>query len=195
MVDYIGTARLRELMARTGTGRFIEELAGEIEADYRRWDDFEKSPRHAIHSSGGVIELMPTTDGELYSFKYVNGHPKNTSEGLLTVTAFGVLADVATGYPVLLSELTVTTALRTAAMSALAAKWMARPDSRVMALIGNGAQSEFQAIAFQRMLGIRELRLYDVDSQASAKLERNLRALPELADLAITCCESTAEAV
>ena len=119
----------------------------EIEADYRRWSEFEKSPRLASHSPVGVIELMPTTDGRLYSFKYVNGHPKNTARGLLTVTAFGVLADVDTGYPLLLSELTVTTALRTAAMSALAARWMARADSRVMALIGNGAQSEFQAIA------------------------------------------------
>ena len=43
-----------------------------------------------------------------------------------------------------------------------------------MALIGNGAQSEFQAIAFHRMLGIRELRLFDTDPQATAKLERNL---------------------
>ena len=76
MVDYIGTARLRDLLSRIGIGRFIEELAGEIEADYRRWDDFEKSPRHASHSSVGVIELMPTSDGRLYSFKYVNGHPE-----------------------------------------------------------------------------------------------------------------------
>ena len=60
---------------------------------------------------------MPTTDGRLYSFKYVNGHPKNTAAGLLTVTAFGVLADVETGYPLLLSELTVTTALRTPEMA------------------------------------------------------------------------------
>jgi ornithine cyclodeaminase len=194
MVDYIGIADIQRLVQHIGAGTFIERLAGEIEADYRRWATFEKSARLASHSDVGVIELMPTSDGALYSFKYVNGHPKNTSEGLLTVTAFGVLADVNTGYPVLLSELTVTTALRTAAMSALAAKWMARPDSRVMALIGNGAQSEFQAIAFHRMLGIRELRLFDVDGQASAKLERNLRALPELADLTIVRCESTAEA-
>jgi ornithine cyclodeaminase len=195
MVDYIGIADIQRLVQHIGAGTFIERLAGEIEADYRRWAHFEKSARLASHSDVGVIELMPTSDGQLYSFKYVNGHPKNTAEGLLTVTAFGVLADVNTGYPVLLSELTVTTALRTAAMSALAAKWMARPDSRVMALIGNGAQSDFQAIAFHRMLGIRELRLYDVDPLASAKLERNLRALPELADLAIQICSSTAEAV
>jgi len=124
----------------------------------------------------------------------VNGHPKNTSRGLLTVTAFGVLAEVSTGYPVLLSELTVTTALRTAAMSALAAKWMARPDSKTMALIGNGAQSEFQAIAFHRMLGINELRLYDVDPSATAKLAQNLRAMPELREISLVHATSSAEA-
>jgi ornithine cyclodeaminase len=194
MVDYIGTTRLRELMGRLGVGRFIEELAGEIDADYRRWDVFEKSARHAIHSPGGVIELMPTSDGRLYSFKYVNGHPKNTAQNLLTVTAFGVLADVASGYPILLSEMTFLTALRTAAISALAARYMAKPSSRVMALIGNGAQSEFQAIAFHRMLGVRSLRLYDTDARATAKLMRNLEVL-RLSDLEITPCASTAEAV
>ncbi len=194
MVDYIGTARLQELVARTGTGAFIEQLAGEIEADYRRWDDFEKSPRHASHSAVGVIELMPTSDGRLYSFKYVNGHPGNTARKLLTVTAFGVLADVATGYPLLLSEMTFMTALRTAAISALAAGRMARQGSRVMALIGNGAQSEFQAIAFHRMLGVRALRLYDTDPQATTKLMRNLSML-RLPDLCVVRCASTAEAV
>lgn len=194
MVDYIGTARLQELVSRIGTGAFIEQLAAEIGADYRRWDDFEKSPRHASHSDVGVIELMPTSDGRLYSFKYVNGHPGNTAKHLLTVTAFGVLADVATGYPLLLSEMTFMTALRTAATSALAARRMARPGSRVMALIGNGAQSEFQAIAFHRMLGVRTLRLYDTDPQATAKLMRNLSLL-RLPDLIVTRCASTADAV
>ena len=106
MVNYIGTARLRALVARQGVAQFMEALAGEIESDYRRWAEFDKSARHACHSPGGVIELMPTSDGRLYSFKYVNGHPRNTAAGLLTVTAFGVLSDVATGYPMLLSEMT-----------------------------------------------------------------------------------------
>ena len=194
MVEYIGVSDIRRLVQQIGVGTFIERLADEIEACYQRWGDFEKTARLASHSSAGVIELMPTSDGELYSFKYVNGHPKNTAAGLLTVTAFGVLADVATGYPLLLSELTVTTALRTAAMSALAARRLARPDSRVMALIGNGAQSEFQAIAFHRLLGIRSLRLFDVDANATAKLERNLRNLPEMHDLVIQHCGSADEA-
>jgi ornithine cyclodeaminase len=194
MVNYIGVGSLQQIVQTIGTGEFIERLAGEIEADYCRWPEFEKSARLASHSPVGVIELMPTSDGQLYSFKYVNGHPKNTAEGLLTVTAFGVLADVDTGYPLLLSEMTVTTALRTAAMSALAAQAMARPESRVLALIGNGSQSEFQAIAFHRMLGIREVRLFDVDPLATAKLERNLRALPELSDLCIVRASSSADA-
>jgi ornithine cyclodeaminase len=194
MVDYIGVSDIQRIVQAMGPANFIERLAHEIEADYRRWPDFEKSPRLASHSAVGVIELMPATNGTLYSFKYVNGHPQNTARGLLTVTAFGVLADVATGYPLLLSELTVTTALRTAAMSALAAKWLARPDSKVMALIGNGAQSEFQALAFHRLVGIREVRLFDVDAAATAKLERNLAALPELVDLRVVRASSVAEA-
>jgi ornithine cyclodeaminase len=194
MVDFIGIERVRELVNRLGTARFIEELAGEIETDYLRWREFEKSPRHATHSPVGVIELMPASDGQLYAFKYVNGHPKNTSVGLLTVTAFGVFADVVTGYPLLLSELTLTTALRTAATSALVARRMARPDSRVMALIGNGSQSEFQAIAFHHMLGIQEVRLFDTDPAATQKLERNLTAL-RLNGLRVIRCTSTAAAV
>jgi ornithine cyclodeaminase len=194
MVDYTGIERVRELVTQTGTASFIEALAGEIEADYQRWNEFDKTPRHAVHSPVGVIELMPISDGRLYSFKYVNGHPKNTSQGLLTVTAFGVLAEVDTGYPILLSELTLTTALRTAAMSTLAARRMARSDCRSMALIGNGAQSEFQAIGFHQLLGIRELKLYDVDLSATAKLERNLRKL-QLPGLRVLRCNSIAEAV
>ncbi|HZF26250.1 MAG TPA: ornithine cyclodeaminase [Steroidobacteraceae bacterium] len=194
MVNYIGVNAIQQLIQAIGPGEFIERLAAEIEADYRRWPEFEKSARLASHSPVGVIELMPTCDGRLYSFKYVNGHPKNTAAGLLTVTAFGVLADVDTGYPLLLSEMTVTTALRTAAMSALAAQKLAPPDARVMALIGNGAQSEFQAIAFHRLVGIRELRLFDVDPLATAKLERNLRALPWLGDLRITRATSSSDA-
>jgi ornithine cyclodeaminase len=146
----------------------------------------------ASHSPLGVIELMPVADATRYAFKYVNGHPKNTARGMFTVMAFGVLADVETGYPLLLSELTLTTALRTAATSALAAQALARPDSRVMALIGNGAQSEFQALAFHSLLGIDTLRVFDVDPRATAKLVRNLKGFP---GLRVVPCASTAEAV
>ncbi len=103
----------------------------------------------------------------------------------------GLSACVATGAPRLLSELTLTTAIRTAAMSALAAQVLARPGSRSMALIGNGAQSEFQAIAFRDLVGVREVRLYDTDPAASAKLAADLQGQ----GLTVRICESTALAV
>jgi ornithine cyclodeaminase len=174
MVRYVGVGNLVRLIGHVGVETVIRELAGYIEADFHRWPDFEKTPRLASHSSDGVIELMPASDGASYGFKYVNGHPANTKAGLQTVTAFGVLSDVATGYPVLLAEMTILTALRTAATSALAARCLARPDARTMALIGLGAQSEFQALAFKTLLGITHLRVFDVEPAAATKLVRNL---------------------
>lgn len=180
MVKYIGPRELRTFLAAHTVEDVIDAMSVYIRADYLRWHQFDKTARTASHSPIGVIELMPISDGKLYSFKYVNGHPGNARRGLLTVTAFGVLADVDSGYPRLLSELTLMTALRTAATSVLAAKFMARRNSRVMALIGNGAQSEFQAIAFHRLLGIDELRVFDTDASATAKLCRNLARYPDL---------------
>ena len=191
MTLLLTTHDIARLVATIGLPKVLERMVDCLEADFRRWPEFEKSPRHAVHSDVGVIELMPIADARDYSFKYVNGHPKNTKEGLPTVMAFGVLADVATGTPTLLSELTLTTAMRTAATSVMAAKRLARKNARTMALIGNGAQSEFQALAFQHVVGIEEVRLYDVDEAATRKLVSNLAD----SGLRVTVCASTAEAV
>lgn len=174
IVPFVSVDHMMKLVLTVGVERFLIELAEYIETDFRRWELFDKTPRVASHSREGVIELMPTSDGEVYGFKYVNGHPKNTREGRQTVTAFGVLADVGTGYPVLLTEMTILTALRTAATSAVAAKYLAPKNARTMAIIGNGAQAEFQAMAFKALLGIDRLRLYDIDRTASTKCVRNL---------------------
>lgn len=180
MTRFIDLPTLSRLVQHHGAARFITELADAIEADFLRWEDFDKSARVASHSPLGVIELMPVADARHYAFKYVNGHPGNPARGLPTVMAFGVLAEVATGRPLLLCELTLTTALRTAATSAMAARALARPGSRRMALIGNGAQSEFQALAFHALLGITELSVYDVDPAATDKLVHHLAHWPAL---------------
>lgn len=172
--EFLSASDAARLVARIGVLTCLRQMVQALEADFARWNDFDKTARTAAHSPHGVIELMPVADAHDYAFKYVNGHPVNTRHGLPTVMAFGALADVATGAPRLVSELTLTTALRTAATSAMVARHLARPDSRCMALIGNGAQSEFQALAFLDLLGVRTLRLLDVDPAASAKLQRNL---------------------
>ncbi|CAB3894729.1 ornithine cyclodeaminase [Achromobacter ruhlandii] len=180
MTTLLTTTDVAKIVAAQGPRKVFEDLLDYLLADFLRWPEFDKSARVANHSATGVIELMPTADHDLYSFKYVNGHPGNPAAGLSTVMAFGALAQVNTGEPLLISELTLTTALRTAATSALAARALARPGSRSMALIGNGAQSEFQALAFHHILGIDTLHLYDVDPAASDKLARNLADVPGL---------------
>ena len=188
---YLSAPEMVRLIQRKGVSACIAGVAERIEREFLRWNEFDKSARVACHSDVGVIELMPIADAAQFAFKYVNGHPGNHRHGLPTVMAFGVLADVDTGAPRLLSELTLTTAIRTAAMSALAARVLAKPESRSMALIGNGAQSDFQALAFRDLVGIRELRLFDTDPAASAKLAANLVGQ----GLEVRICPSIADAV
>ena len=191
MVPFVSVENMMRLVNTLGAPKMMAEICKYIEADFRRWPEFDKTPRVAAHSEEGVIELMPTSDGEFYGFKYVNGHPANMARGFQTVTAFGVLANVGNGYPVLFSEMTILTALRTAATSALAAKYLAPKEARVMGMIGNGAQCEFQALAFNEIIGIETVRLYDLDPQATKKAAQNLRNT----NLNVVVCKSAEEAI
>lgn len=177
MTAFVGVRNMLRLVQGRGPARIMSELVDYLHEDFVRWEEFDRTPRIASHTPFGVIELMPASDRDTYGFKYVNGHPSNPARGYQTVTAFGVLADVHNGYPTFAAEMTVLTALRTAATSALAARALARPDSRRMALIGAGSQSEFQALAMHTVLGISELAVHDVDPDAIAKLVRNLAPL------------------
>ena len=177
MVRFVNVHNMARWIADTGVEEIIRGMVAYLDEDFGRWEQFEKSPRVASHSREGVIELMPTSDGETYAFKYVNGHPSNPRNGFQTVTAYGVLSNVSNGYPTFWSEMTLLTALRTAATSALAARALARRDSRVMAMIGTGTQAEFQALAFRAVLGISSLRVWDTDPAALDKFIRNVTPL------------------
>ena len=191
MVPFVSVQDMMRLVNDAGIETVLTDLAGYIERDFCRWPEFDKTPRVASHSSDGVIELMPTADADNYGFKYVNGHPKNMREGYQTVTAFGVLSSVATGYPLLMTEMTLLTALRTAATSAMVGRRLAPEGAEVMAMIGNGAQCEFQALAFRALGGINRLRLYDIDPKATRKAARNLAAR----GFEVVSCASAEEAV
>jgi ornithine cyclodeaminase len=191
LVPFVSVDHMMQLVHHIGIENMLAGLSDYIEDDFRRWELFDKTPRVASHSQEGVIELMPTSDGEVYGFKYVNGHPKNTKEGLQTVTAFGLLADVYTGYPVLLSEMTILTALRTAATSAMVAKHLAPENATTMAMIGNGAQSEFQALAMKAICGVKALRMYDIDKRATEKAIGNLEGW----GFELTACKTPEEAI
>jgi ornithine cyclodeaminase len=180
-----------KLINITKLSNIILGVRNTIYRDFTRWNQFDKSVRVANHSKHGVIELMPISNKEYYTFKYVNGHPINTFYNLPTVMAFGTLSEVKTGKPLLLSELTILTAIRTAATSVMAAQLVARSNCISMAVIGNGAQSEFQILAFYYLMGIDKYKLYDIDKMATQKLVNNMIKYPHIKCIV---CNSTMEA-
>src|SRR6056297_1307068 len=161
MVNVLSVDKLSELVHTHGLENFLADLIDQLKYDFSRWTEFDKIPRPAFHVTDGVIELMPTADKEFFAFKYVNGHPKNPLKNKQTVIATGQLSRIVDGYPLLLSEMTLLTALRTAATAALATDYLARKDSKTLALIGTGAQSDFQAIATALVRDIKTIRFHD----------------------------------
>lgn len=181
---------IKQLISKVGYKKFYLELIKTMEEDYSNWEIFDKTPRVANHVDGGVIELMPISNDSLYSFKYVNGHPKNPSQSKMTVMATGQLSVTETGEPLMFTEMTLLTAFRTAANSAMAAKHLAKKDSKVLSLIGTGTQSEFQYLAFSYIFDLQEIRYYDTDPKAMKKFAKNMSPY----DIKITACKNSKDA-
>ncbi len=182
---------IKSLIEKIGHEKFTKELVKTLEEDYFKWETFDKTPRVANHVNGGVIELMPISDEVLYTFKYVNGHPKNPEQNKFTIMATGQLSKVSTGEPLMFCEMTLLTAFRTAANSVMAAKYLAKKDSQVLSLIGAGAQSEFQFLAFLYYFDLKEVRFYDVDIDAMNKFEKNMKKF----NIKLTPCKNVEEAI
>lgn len=171
----ISIKSLTQIIKIHGLENYFKDLITRLKTDFGRWEEFNKMPRPAMYVPGGVLELMPVCDGEYYTFKYVNCHPKNPETGLLTIVATGQLSRVDTGYPLMFSEMTLLTALRTAANTALATDLMARKNSTVLCMIGTGAQSEFLVKALCLVRGIKEVRYFDIDPLAMDKFQLNFQ--------------------
>jgi len=187
----ISVEDLTMLIKRHGFNTYLQDLTTALRRDFARWDEFAKMPRPGIHVPDGILELMPISDHTYYSYKYVNCHPKNPALGLQTVIATGQLSRVDTGYPLMASEMTLLTALRTAATSALATGLMARANATTLAIIGTGAQSEFQVHAARLVRDIQEVRYFDIDPAAMDKFEHNMTSQ----NLTLTRAQSAEEAM
>lgn len=133
---------------------------------------------------------MPTADKKLFTYKYVNGHPGNTKYVKQTVIATGQLSEIKYGYPFLISEMTILTALRTTAATILATDYLACKDSKTMVLIGIGAQSEFQTLAHKLIRAIQTVRYFDTGQQTIKKYANNMKDV----DLEFIACDSAKEA-
>ncbi len=187
----LSVENVSQLVQKHGLENYLNDLIKKLKSDFSRWEEFNKIPRPAMHVPGGVLELMPICDDTYYAFKYVNCHPKNPQSKMMTVVATGQLSSVDNGYPLIYSEMTLLTALRTGATTAIATDLLARMDSTIMAIIGTGAQSEFLVKALCLVRKLTEVRYFDIDTLAMDKFEKNMQGT----SLKLSRCKNAEEAI
>lgn len=179
MTHILNYQTIKLLVQKIGIETVFKQLIEEMTADYLNWDSFAHESRITAKSNNGVIELMPIYNQSHYAFKYVNGHPNNPQINLPAVCAFGCLADMSTGIPMLIADMTLLTAIRTAACSAMVYDKVRFNQGTInVAIIGTGAQSEFQITALNQLHPIKCCYYYDIDPEAMAKFNANLDNYP-----------------
>jgi ornithine cyclodeaminase len=175
MTKILTVQNVQDILEYTGIETFYQNFITHLESDFRNWQSFDKRPRPAFHSAKGVIELMPIANNHYFGCKTVNGHPTNTIDNKFCVAATGQLCTVGDGYVKMICEMTLMTALRTGATSALVSRYMARQDSKVIKIIGCGSQSEFQILAHKAIFDITTIYYYDIDQKAMDKFADNMQ--------------------
>ncbi len=143
---------------------------------------------------GGFLGLMPAhmqSTGALAA-KLVTFYPQNAAKSLPTHLAVILLWDSATGEVLAMMDGRLITEMRTAATSAAATQVLARPDARVLAILGSGVQARSHLDAMQRVRSLAEARVW---SRTPANVRRFVDEMRPHAALAIRAYASAEEAV
>jgi ornithine cyclodeaminase/alanine dehydrogenase len=132
----------------------------------------EMPPKPGIHTSpDAFIHAMPAYIPALKSagVKWVSGYPENYKRGLPYITGLLILNDPQTGMPLAVMDCVWITAKRTGAATAVAAKYLARPNSEVVGILGCGVQGRSNLEALRVCLPLKRVLAYDVDPQAQQR--------------------------
>ena len=142
----VDLSKMSALVERIGLKQMMSELIAQLFQGYLAFDQFDKSPRQACYVDRGVIELMPICNGQYHAVKWINCHPENVASGKLSIVGLGVWSEVTYGFPLMMTEMTLLTAIRTACATGLFLKHAVTGlEVNSVGLIGAGAQSEFHA--------------------------------------------------
>lgn len=182
----------RQEIARMAT--FSEYLEA-VENAFRDWGEGRASPPGVLHigAAGGAFHIKAARLGDYLAAKVNGNFPGRTP----TIQGAILLSDAASGRPLALLDSIEITLQRTAAASALAARYLARRDSRELLICGCGAQGEVQLRAMAHVLPIERALAYDIDQTKAREFARRMSAelsikvehspgLPEGADVIVT---------
>ena len=137
----------------------------------------------------GDFRAMPAAVPNAVGVKWVNVHPDNCSRGLPTVLGIIICSDPDTAYPLAIMDATEITAYRTAATSANAAKYLARPDSQTLGLIGAGRQAELHLQSHALLFDLKRVRVFDKRSETAESFQEKFPGYP----IEVTSAEQAAQ--
>lgn len=148
-------------------GLSMAEVIDLVERAFREKGEgfVEVPPKPGLHPAGDAfIHAMPAWLSRLGAagMKWVSGYPQNQARGLPYITGLIILNDPDTGIPRAVMDCTWITAVRTAAATAVAARYLAREDARVLGILGLGVQGRANLEAVRHVCDIREVRAYDI---------------------------------
>ncbi|MFN7992720.1 MAG: ornithine cyclodeaminase family protein [Bryobacteraceae bacterium] len=179
-------------------GLTMAEIVEVVESAFRAkgQGNVEMPPKPGIHTRpDAFIHAMPayikSTDAA--GMKWVSGYPQNMARGLPYISGLLILNDPETGVPLSVMDATWITAMRTGAATAVAAKYLAQPDSKAIGIVGCGVQGRSNIQALQVVLKqIETVYAYDIRPEAAARFKEEC-CTPS--GLACTICDSAEEAI
>jgi ornithine cyclodeaminase/alanine dehydrogenase len=146
----------------------MEDIVQAVEEAFRHKGrgDVEMPPKPGIHPSGDAfIHAMPAYLPKMGAagIKWVSGYPENYKRNLPYISGLLILNDPSTGLPISVMDAAWITAMRTGAATAVAAKYLARRDSKTVGILGCGVQGQSNLEALTTVMGsLEEVRAYDI---------------------------------
>ena len=145
-------------------------------------------PRTFIHAMPALLKRKKQV-----GMKWVSGFSTNHERGLPNISGLIIMNDPETGIPVAIMDGIYVTAIRTAAVSAVSARYLARPDAKVLAIVGAGVQGRYHLLTVKSTVpAIETVRVFDIIPET---LERYVRDMPQHVDCAIEPAASIDEAI
>jgi len=173
-------------------GLDMKKIIDSLEGMFREKGEgrVEMPPKPGIHPRpDSFIHAMPAYIPVLNSagMKWVSGYPENLRRGLPYISGLIILNDPETGLPLAVMDCTWITAKRTGAATAVAAKYLARPDSKIVGILGCGVQGRSNLEALMVLFGLKRVMAYDINptslslyvEEMTAKFKREIVAARE----------------
>ena len=169
----------------SAVGLTMREIISALDAMFREKAEnrVEMPAKIGVHTMpDAFIHAMPAAISDLKAagMKWVGGYPANSKRGLPYISGLLILNDYETGVPLALMDCTWITAQRTGAATALAAKYLARPDCETLGILGCGVQGRSNLEPLRLLFPLKKIFAYDTDFERSATYAREMQSQFEI---------------